>query len=142
VSVDTSHTTPASSRVPAGASLRAAQVTTVLTLVVILSMGVTGGQLVDRGEGALDLHALSAIVLHVISALAALSLIAYRVSGASRAWWPPVLGVVVFAYSFYQAWLGSHGPIAIHVPGALALTGAAAWLAAWTFLHGRLAPRA
>jgi len=134
----TTHTArPTTGRVPAVPALRAAQALSVLTVLVILSLGVTGGQLVGRGGDVEEVHGITAIVLHVVAGLAALALVAYRVSGASRAVWPAVLMVAVFAYSFYQAWLGSHGSIAVHVPGALFLTAASAVVAGWTFLHRR-----
>jgi len=134
----TTHTArPASSRVPVVPALRASQVLSILTVLVILSLGVTGGQLVGSGGNVIDIHGATAIVLHVVAGLAAIALFAYRASGANRSTWPAVLMALVFAYSFYQAWLGSHGPISLHVPGALFLTGASAVVAAWTFLHDR-----
>ncbi len=39
----------------------------------------------------------------------------------------------VFALTFLQAWLGSHGGIAVHIPLAMVLTVGSVWLAAWSF---------
>lgn len=114
------------------APVRALQATTTLVLLVLAWQFVTAGQMIPQG-GPEELHAAGAIVLHVGSGLAVVA--AFLVGRAARGpWWPAVLAAVVFALTFAQAWTGSYGPIAVHVPGAILLTVGSVWITAWAWL--------
>jgi hypothetical protein len=130
----TSSTTTASrsggARRVATGPLRAVQVTAVLAVVVLAWQFVTAGQLLPRG-GPLELHAAGAIGLHVLLGLLAVAAILVG-RAAHGPWWPAVLAVLVFLLSFVQAYVGSHGPLAVHVPCALVVTVGTVWLAAWS----------
>lgn len=49
--------------------------------------------------------------------------------------WATVVMAVAFVLGFVQARLGDHGVLWAHVPCALLLTVAIAWVAAWSFTH-------
>jgi len=121
---------PRAARRAGAGPLRAVQVTAVLGVVVLAWQFVTAGQLLPRG-GPLELHAAGAIALHVVLGLLAVAAILYGRS-ARGPWWPAVLAVLLFLLSFVQAYVGSHGPLAVHVPCALVLTVGTVWLAAWS----------
>jgi hypothetical protein len=107
----------------------------VLTVLNLLVQFLTAGELVTRGgsEAVEPIHAGGAIVLHVLSGIAALAALAYwRLRGAPL--WPGVVAAVVFVLSFVQAWYGSGRTLYIHVPGAMILTIGAVLLAVWSFL--------
>lgn len=111
-------------------TLRALQVTAVLSVLTLLFQFVTAGQLFGRG-GPEDLHGAGAIVLHVVTGLLTIAAVLHARS-TSGPWWPAVLAAVVFVLTFVQAWFGSGATLAIHVPGAMILTVGAVWLAAWS----------
>ena len=101
-----------------------------LAVVVLAWQFVTAGELLPRG-GPVELHATGAIALHVVLGLLAIA--AIQLAGAARGpWWPAVLAVLVFLLSFVQAYVGSNGPLAVHVPCALVVTVGTVWLAAWS----------
>ena len=87
-----------------------------------------------RGPSPRTPHATGAIVLHVLSGLT--MIVAVLVWRGGAALWPAVLALVVFALTFVQAYLGSNGPISVHVPGAMVLTVGAVVVAAWSFTGG------
>ncbi|WP_433025659.1 hypothetical protein [Actinomycetospora sp. CA-053990] len=126
----TAATRPGRARRAATGPLRAVQVTAVLAVVVLAWQFVTAGELLPRG-GPVELHAAGAIALHVVLGLLAIA--AILLGRAARGpWWPAVLAVLVFLLSFVQAYVGSHGPLAVHVPCALVVTVGTVWLAAWS----------
>jgi hypothetical protein len=107
----------------------------VLTVLNLLVQFLTAGELVTRGgsEAVEPIHAGGAIVLHVLSGIAALAALAYwRLRGAPV--WPGVVAAVVFVLTFVQAWYGSGRTLYIHVPGAMILTIGAVVVAVWAFL--------
>jgi predicted small integral membrane protein len=111
------------------------RVLAVLTVVNLLVQFLTAGELVTRGgdEGALPIHSTGAIVLHVLSGLAAIAALAYwRLRGAPL--WPGIVAAVVFVLTFVQAYFGSGRTLYIHVPGAMILTIGAVAVAVWAFL--------
>ena len=108
----------------------ALRVLSVLTVLVLLWQFVTAGPLVE-GSQAADVHGTGAIVLHVVSGLTMIAAALVRRGGAAL--WPLVVAALVFALSFAQAYLGSDGPISVHVPGAMVLTVGAVLVAAWSF---------
>lgn len=121
------------------APVRALQATTTLVLVVLAWQFVTAGQMIPQG-GPVQLHATGAIVLHVVSGLAMIA--AFLLGRAARGpWWPTVVAAVVFALTFVQAWTGSHGVLAVHVPCAIVLTVGSAWIAAWSWLGAAASAR-
>jgi hypothetical protein len=126
-----SHT--ATGRATTPALLTALRVVATLTVLALLWQFVTAGPLVE-GSQAADTHATGAIVLHVLSGLTVI--VAALVWRGGAALWPAVLALVVFALTFVQAYLGSNGPIAVHVPGAMILTVGAVVVAAWSFTGG------
>ena len=124
----------ATGRATAASTVTALRVLAVLTVVVLAWQFVTAGSLVGPGgaEGAEDLHAFGAIVLHVVSGLTMIA--AALVWRAGAALWPAVVAAVVFVLSFVQAYFGSGATLAIHVPGAMILTIGAVVVAAWSFV--------
>ncbi len=117
---------------PAGTTvLRGLQVTAGLTVANLAYQFVTAGQLFPEGA-SVELHAAGAIVLHVLSGLAAIAaFLLWRSSGGAL--WPTVLAAVVFVLTFVQASTGNYEELWIHVPGALVLTVGSVWVAAWSF---------
>jgi hypothetical protein len=115
--------------------LRAFQAAAALTVTTVLFQFVTAGELFRPG-GPEELHAGGAIVLHVVSGLAAvLAVLLWRRGG------PPtrtaVLAGVVFVLTFVQAATGGRDTLWVHVPGAMVLTAGAVWLAIDAFTPGR-----
>ncbi|GAA1922098.1 hypothetical protein GCM10009737_24490 [Nocardioides lentus] len=117
----------------------AARAAAVLTLAALVLIFGTAGVLVSRGS-ALDLHGAGAIVLHVGFGLLTVAL-AVAAWGRVGSWVAAGASAVVFALSFYQAWLGSQGDIPLHVPGAFVMTAAGVGLAAYTVRRPATAPR-
>ncbi|MFW3170144.1 hypothetical protein [Geodermatophilus sp. CPCC 206100] len=115
---------------PQTSTIRLAQATAVLSVLVLLWQFFSAGQLVS-GEDALTGHGAGAIALHVSTGLllVATGLHARR----TRLWWPAALAAVVFVLTFVQAALGSAGNIIAHVPVALIVTVGIVWLTAWAF---------
>jgi hypothetical protein len=122
--------------------LTTVRVFAVLTVVNLLVQFLTAGELLSRGgsEAALPIHSTGAIVLHVLSGIAAIAALAYwQLRGAPL--WPGVLAAVVFVLTFVQAYFGSGRTLYIHVPGAMILTVGAVWVAAWSFTRAASAVR-
>lgn len=106
--------------------LRALQVFAGLAVVNVLVQFLTAGQLLSSGASK-QLHGTGAIVLHVISGLAAIAaVLLWRQGRASLGL--AALAVVVFGYTFVQAALGDYASLAVHVPGAMILTAGVIWL--------------
>jgi glucose dehydrogenase len=105
---------------------RAFQVLAGLAVVNVLVQFITAGQLFPNG-GPQEVHAGGAIVLHVLSGLAAVTAVLLwrqqRLGLRST-----VLAVVVFAYTFLQAYWGGYSTLWIHVPGAMLLTVGVVWV--------------
>ena len=117
------------------------RVLAVLTVVNLLYQFVTAGELFPRGWPE-ELHSAGAIVLHVISGLAAIAALAYwRLRDAPL--WPGIVAALVFVLSFVQAYYGGRTTLYVHVPGAMILTIGAVTVAVWAFLPrvGGLRPR-
>lgn len=133
-----SHTAPGQATA-APAVRTALRVTASLTVLSLLWQFVTAGGFVGRPGGggtAEGLHATGAIVLHVVSGLTTVAAAVLWRAGAAL--WPTVLAAVVFVLTFVQAYVGSHGPLAVHIPTAMVLTVGAVVVAAWSFvLAGR-----
>jgi hypothetical protein len=130
--VTTTSTSPRrAGRGTASGPLIAVRITAVLSVAVLACQFVTAGQLFPRG-GPLALHGGGAIVLHVVTGLLAISAILWA-RAARGPWWPAVVAVLVFVLSFFQAWFGEHGVLALHVPCAMLLTLGTVWVAAWSF---------
>ncbi len=106
--------------------VRAFQIFAALAVVNVLIQFITAGQLFPQGgpEGA---HAVGAIVLHVLSGLAAVAAVLLWRQGR-LAVVPTGLAVVVFGYSFLQAYWGGRSSLWIHVPGAMVLTVGVVWV--------------
>lgn len=106
-------------RTPSGL-VRAFQVLAALAVLNVLAQFITAGQLFPNG-GPQTAHAAGAIVLHVLSGLAAVTAVLLwrqqRLGVRSM-----VLAVVVFAYTFLQAYWGGYDSLYIHIPGAMLLT--------------------
>jgi len=129
MSTTTSNARPTSgSTTSAGPLLLALKVFAALAVVAVLWQFVTAGQLLPRGsEGAETGHAAGAIVLHVVSGLAAIAAVVLwrqRVVSLALA----ALAVVVFAFGFLQAALGGYNSLYVHIPGAMLLTAGVVWL--------------
>lgn len=118
--------TPTAPRTTTGGLVRAFQAFAALSVLTVLFQFITAGQLFPQG-GPEEAHAAGAIVLHVVSGVAAvLAVFAWRRSQVS----PRLAGlaVVVFAYSFLQAAWGGRSSLWIHVPGAMAMAAGVVWL--------------
>lgn len=105
------------------------------TLGVVTVLFVTAGELIQAGE-LRDIHGGAAIALHVVSGALALTL-----SGLAQrrqyGWWAAGLAFALFGFSFVQAYLGKGFTLALHIPGALAVTVASMWLLLWLFGRNR-----
>ncbi len=113
--------------------LRALQITSVLAVLSVLFQFLTAGELFPDG-GPEEVHAGGAIVLHVLSGLAAIAaVLAWRAAVVPT--WVAVLGVVVFAATFVQAATGGRESLWIHVPGAMVLTVGVVVLAVRAFIR-------
>jgi hypothetical protein len=123
--------TPDTSRVTLWLTIARACAVAVLLNVAVLF--VTAGMLVQ--EGSLEeVHGGAAIALHVFTgglALALLALAAQRRHG----WWAASSAVVLFVYTFLQAYLGKGRTLYLHIPGAFLVIIVSVWLAAWLFLR-------
>ena len=125
----TSNVRPPSGTATAGGGvLTALRVFAALAVVAVLWQFVTAGQLLPRGsEGAETGHAAGAIVLHVVSGLAAIAaVVLWRQGVVSLAL--AALAVVVFGFGFLQAALGGYDSLYVHIPGAMLLTAGVVWL--------------
>ena len=120
---ETRATTP---RTTSSGLVRAFQVFSALAVLNVLWQFVTAGQLFPNG-GPEEAHAAGAIVLHVLSGLAAVAAVllwrAQQLGVRSM-----VLAVVVFGYTFLQAYWGGYSSLWIHVPGAMVLTLGVVWV--------------
>lgn len=112
-------------------ALRTLQAFAALTVLSELFQFVTAGRLFPEG-GPAGAHAAGAIVLHVVSGVAAIAVYLRR-RAVGGALWPLVLAVVVFVATFVQAATGGREHLAVHVPGAMVLTAGSVWLAVWAF---------
>ena len=117
--------TPATRRRASGLG-RAFQILAGLAVINVLVQFITAGQLFPNG-GPEEVHAAGAIVLHVVSGLAAVTavLLWRQQQLGVRAM---VLAVVVFGYTFLQAYWGGYSTLWIHVPGAMLLTVCVVWV--------------
>lgn len=106
--------------------LRTLQVSAALSVLTVAFQFVTAGQLFPSG-GPQELHAAGAIVLHVVSGVAAIAAFFLwrqgRISLGLAA-----LAVIVFGYTFIQAAIGGYHTLYVHVPGAMLLTAGVVWL--------------
>jgi hypothetical protein len=106
--------------------LRGLQVLAGLEVLNVLFQYITAGQLFPSG-GPQELHAAGAIVLHVVSGVAAIcAFLLWRQQRITTGL--AALAVVVFAYTFVQAAIGGYDTLYIHVPGAMLLTAGTIWL--------------
>ena len=133
-----STSTPPSSGTATAATagaLRALRATALLSVLGLAWQFLTAGQLFGD-DGPETLHAAGAIVLHVLSGLAAVcAVLLWRRGGAPA--WLPGLAAVVFVLTFVQAAVGGYDTLWVHVPGAMVLTVGAVWVLAWAFTRGR-----
>jgi hypothetical protein len=124
----TSRTTSADASTAPGPLLTGLKVTAVLAVLTVLWQFITAGQLFGQDGGPQEAHAAGAIVLHVVSGLAAVAAVLLWRRGAVPAWLA-LLAVVVFGFGFLQAALGGYQTLYVHVPGAMILTAGTVWLA-------------
>lgn len=109
---------------------RVLQVLAALSVLNVLAQFITAGELFPSG-GPAELHAAGAIVLHIISGLAAVvAVVLWRQRTVSPGLM--ILAVLVFGYTFVQAAIGGYQTLYVHVPGAMLLTGGVVWLLVWT----------
>lgn len=106
--------------------LRVLQIFAGLAVLNVLLQFITAGQLFPSG-GPVGLHEAGAIVLHVLSGLAAIAaVLLWRQGRASLGL--AALAILVFVYTFVQAAIGGYDSLAVHIPGAMILTAGAVWL--------------
>lgn len=124
--MSTTHADSSASPRATSGLVRAFQVFAALAVVNVLVQFITAGQLFPNG-GPDEIHAAGAIVLHVLSGLAAIAAVLLwrqgRVSLATAA-----LAAIVFAYTFLQAYWGGYDSLWIHIPGAMLLTVGVVWV--------------
>jgi hypothetical protein len=109
----------------------ALRATSVLAVLVVLWQGATAGGVLMHGRTSFELHETGAVVLHVVTGLAAVA--AFLLWRAARTpLWPTVVAVLVFAASFLQAALGHDETMWAHVPGALLLMLGSAAVLVWS----------
>lgn len=116
---------------------RGFQIFAALAVVNVLAQFITAGQLFPDG-GPQGLHAAGAIVLHVLTGLAAVAAVLLWRQGRVTIT-TAVLAVVVFGYTFLQAYWGGYSSLYIHVPGAMLLTVGVVWVLFTSLRRG--APR-
>lgn len=129
---------PAASAAPASSTTAtgvrwALRVTVTVLAVLFVLQGFTGGAYLVGNEGAMDLHGPGAITIHVVSGLQ--TVIAAVLWGVDRGpLWPTVLSALVFGGSFVQAELGGGDTLDYHLPLAMVLLIAVAWVLAWSWM--------
>lgn len=103
----------------------------VVNVAVVIVLFLTAGTLVQEGR-LLDVHGYAAIALHVSSGVLSLALLAlaWRTKAGG---WAAGFAVVLFVYSFVQAYLGKTMTLYVHIPGALLVAAVSIWLTAWLF---------
>lgn len=108
------------------------QVTAVLSLVSLLFQFITAGQILSDHKMATQWHGDGAVAFHVVTGLAMLAAaLHWRLRHITV--WPAVVMAVAFVLGFVQARLGDNGVLWAHVPCALLLTVAVAWVMARSF---------
>ncbi|MEJ8280038.1 hypothetical protein [Pseudonocardia spirodelae] len=122
---------PAPATSPPALALR---VLATASVVVLAWQFVTAAGLFSGGDAGP--HGTGAIVLHVVAGLTAVAAVWLRAT-AGGPWWPTVVAVAVFAFTFVQAWFGEIPGLVVHLPGAMALVAGSTWLATWSFLRAR-----
>jgi hypothetical protein len=104
----------------------------VVNVAVVIVLFLTAGALVQEGRLE-NVHGYAAIALHVSSG--ALSLVLAALAWRTKhGWWAAGMAVVLFAYTFVQAYLGKGVTLYLHVPGALLAAALSIWLTAWLFV--------
>lgn len=112
--------------------LWALRVTVTVLAVLFVLQGFTGGDYLVGNEAAMDLHGPGAITIHVVSGLQ--TVIAAVVWGVGRGpLWPTALSALVFGAGFVQAELGVGGTLDYHLPLAMVLLIAVAWVLVWAW---------
>ncbi len=106
--------------------VRLYQVFGVLTALLVLFQFITAGQLFGPSDGAVEVHGAGAIVLHVVSGLAAVAAVLLWRKGTLSIT-ALALPVIVFGFTIIQAATGGRTSLAIHIPGAMILTAGAVW---------------
>lgn len=134
----TAHTRVPSKLAP-GNLLLALRTLSVLSVLNVLYQGATAGQLLLRVRGSLELHAIGAIVLHVLTGLTMIAAALLWLSARTSVW-PTVIAALVFVATFFQAALGDEATLFVHVPLALGILLGAAWVMTWAWLASS-APR-
>ena|ERR1700754_4496664 len=122
------------SRLSPGKLLLALRILSVLSVLNVIYQGTTAGQLLIRVRGSLELHAIGAIVLHVLTGLTMIAAALLWFS-ARTSLWPSVIAVLVFIATFCQAALGQESTLFVHVPLALGILLGAAWLMTWAWMQ-------
>jgi hypothetical protein len=118
----------------------ALQITAVLCTLELLFQGTTAGEILNGSEAVVSVHGGGAIVFHVLSLLMLIAaFLLWRATGGHV--WTVVISAAVFVIGLAQAYVGDRGVLSVHVPLAIALTLATAWVLAWSFLTGRTARR-
>lgn len=103
----------------------------VVNVAVVTVLFLTAGKLVQEGQLE-DVHGYAAIALHVSSGALSLALLALAWRTKTGAW-AAGFAVVLFVYSFLQAYLGKGMTLYLHIPGALLVAALSIWLTAWLF---------
>lgn len=105
------------------------QVFAVLTLGALTVLFASAGVLLQDQTG-LNIHSASAITLHILTGLLALTL-ALHAWVARTGIWAAATAAVVFGLTFGQAGLGSNTTLAFHIVGALVIVVLCTGLTIW-----------
>ena len=106
--------------------LRVLQIFAGLAVLNVLFQFITAGQLF-RDNAPTEAHGAGAIVLHVVSGIAAIAAVLLWRQGVIRLSLA-VLAAAVFVYTFIQAAIGGYNSLGVHIPGAMLLTAGVVWL--------------
>jgi uncharacterized membrane protein len=107
--------------------LTSLRVVALLSVINVVVQGVTAGEILMHNHTAFKLHEAGAIVIHVLTGLAAI-LAAVIWYTTKKGLWSTVIAAVVFIATFVQAALGHAPTMFIHVPLAILITVGAMWV--------------
>lgn len=119
-----------------GLALWTLRVAVTLVAILFLEQAVTGGNYLVGSEGAMAVHEPGAITIHVLAGIQCLAAGSLWLI-TKGPWWPTLLSVAVFGFSFLQASLGHGDTLHWHVPLAVTLLIAVMLVFSWAWSSGQ-----